>query len=205
MDLGHGHLALFGTMLLLASVPGASVIAVSARAAAGGFRQGLLATLGIMTGDLLFISLAALGMHVAADALGSLFSLIRAAGGGVMILLGLGMLRPRHGKAPHTSGQGGAHSSFVMGFLLTLGDQKALLFYLGILPAYADRTDVAFASLAGLVALMVLAIGIPKLLYAAVAAHAGARASRPRGVGLTRIAGFVLICTGVAAMILAFV
>lgn len=81
---------------------------------------------------------------------------------------------------------------------LILGDQKALLFYLGFFPAFGDLTTLTLAD-AGLVcAAAIGAVGGVKLAYAALAARAG-RVLVPRaGRWLNRLAAAVLVLVGMA-------
>ena len=66
--------ALFGSMMVLAFIPGISVLVVSARSAASGFTHGVFTTIGIVTGDIIFIILAIYGLSVLAEFMGSRFS-----------------------------------------------------------------------------------------------------------------------------------
>ncbi|MCB1762765.1 MAG: hypothetical protein KDI27_06455 [Gammaproteobacteria bacterium] len=63
-------LTLFGTMVLLAAVPGVSVMTVVASTAAGGCRQGVWTTLGIVAGDTVVILIALVGASSLVYALG---------------------------------------------------------------------------------------------------------------------------------------
>jgi threonine/homoserine/homoserine lactone efflux protein len=79
-----------------------------------------------------------------------------------------------------------------------LGDQKAILFYLGILPAFLDLTAVSVLDAGLIVAIAAVAVAGPKLVYAYLAARAGrtfqsARLSR----ALNIVAGGVMIGVGV--------
>ena len=74
-------IALFGSMIVLAFIPSVSVLVVSARSAANGFTHGVFTTIGIVTGDIIFIILAIYGLSVLAEFMGSRFSLIKYPGG----------------------------------------------------------------------------------------------------------------------------
>lgn len=192
-------LALAGAMALLAAVPSLSVLAVTARAASGGFRQGALATLGIVVGDLLFIVLAIFGLVLLAEALGELFVLVRWLGAAWLVALGILLWRmaPPAGDAPPAAPTSGL-ASFLAGLLLTLGDQKAILFYLGFLPAFVEVGRLTLADAALVCAAAIVAVGGVKLAYAAAAARAG-RALGPRaGRWLNRLAAVVLVLAGLA-------
>ena len=80
-------------MITGALVPGVSVLVVSARSATLGFFHGVLATLGIIVGDILFVLIALFGLSLLADIMGSHFDLIRYLAGLYLIWLGITLLR----------------------------------------------------------------------------------------------------------------
>lgn len=194
-----GLLALFAATATLAAVPSASVIAVSARAAAGGFRHGLYTTLGVTAGDLVFLMGAFLGLSAVSSFLGEAGAAwVSLVCGAYLIFLGGLFLRPPDQTTPEQAiPEGGPAASFLLGLAITLGDQKAVLFYAGFLPAFVDvngltRWDCVLVSMAILAPLTLV-----KLLYAAAASRAGMRVS-PRLAGrLGRVAACVLVAVGV--------
>lgn len=190
--------ALTGAMAVLAAVPSISVLAVTARAATGGFAQGAWTTLGIVVADLLFIVLAIFGLVLLAEALGEWFVLVRWLGAAWLITLGVLLWR----SVPPAAAAGRAapssrFASFLAGLLLTLGDQKAILFYLGFFPAFVDLPTLTLAD-AGLVCgAAIAAVGGVKLAYAALAARAGPTFGLRAAHGINRLAAGVLVLAGV--------
>lgn len=167
-------LALFAAMALLAAVPSVSVLAVSARAATFGFGHGALTTAGIVLGDLIFVLLAVFGLALLAEALGPAFVWVKYAAGAYLLWLGFVIWRTRKRKAELGSEFLASRlSSFMTGLLITLGDQKAVLFYLGFLPAFLDLSALGPADIGIIVGVTVVAVGGVKLGYAGAAAHAG--------------------------------
>lgn len=165
-------LALFGAMIVLALIPSVSVLAVTARAAASGFGHGACTALGIVAGDIVFIAVAILGLSVLAEVLGELFVLVKYLGGAWLIWLGIDLWRPRTRAADDGRVNGTSWlSSFMTGLLITLADQKAILFYLGFFPAFIELSAITPLDVALLIAVMVVAVGGPKLGYAWVAAR----------------------------------
>lgn len=194
----YDAIALFGVMAVLALVPGVSVLAVSARAAAFGFSHGIAATLGIVAGDVIFIVIAIFGLSVLAEAMGELFVLIKYLGGAYLIWLGIMLWRsiPKVVKTEPKS-EASLFSSFMAGLLITLGDQKAILFYLGFLPAFIDLSKLSYAD-AGLVLLLAtMAICLAKLGYALIAVKAGAFIDSKANQGLNIAAGSIMAAVGV--------
>ncbi|MEX1153956.1 LysE family transporter [Parvibaculum sp.] len=189
-----GMAALFGAMALLAAVPSVSVLIVSARAAAGSLAHGALAAAGIVAADILFILLALFGLALAADALGGAFHWLKYAAALWLVWLAIGLIRA---NAAAPAGPAPAAptplSSFMAGFLLTLGDQKAILFYLGFFPAFLDLAAMTAADAALIVLIAIVAVGGVKLAWAFAAARAGGIAGAKAGRGLNLAAATALI------------
>lgn len=93
--------------------------------------------MGIVIGDIIFILIAIWGLSLLAETLSSLFFLIKYLAGAYLIFLGISLLRvqPKQVEAGEVM-QSALTSSFLTGLFITLGDQKATLFYLGFFPAF---------------------------------------------------------------------
>lgn len=189
-------------MIVLAAMPSLSVIAVTARAAAAGFRQGAWVTLGIVAGDTVFIVLAISGLQWLAAVLGDGFVWLKYLGGAYLLWLGFRLWRAEPAvDAQAAGGAGAAASSFMSGLLLTLADQKAILFYLGFFPAFVDLAALTRADALAVVIIAVVAVGGGKLAYAAAAGRAGAVIGPQLGRMLNRVAGGLLLVVGVYLML----
>ncbi len=189
-------------MIVLAAIPSLSVIAVTARAAAAGFRQGAWVTLGIVAGDTVFIVLAISGLQWLAAVLGDGFVWLKYLGGAYLLWLGFRLWRAEPAvDAQAAGGAGAAASSFMSGLLLTLADQKAILFYLGFFPAFVDLGALTRADALAVVIIAAVAVGGVKLAYAAAAGRAGAVIGPRLGRMLNRVAGGLLLVVGVYLML----
>lgn len=198
--------ALFGSMMVLAFIPGISVLVVSARSAASGFTHGVFTTIGIVTGDIIFIILAIYGLSVLAEFMGSRFSLIKYLGGAYLIWLGINLWRSRPGTGKIQNNiEPSILSSFLTGLFITLGDQKAILFYLGFLPAFLDLSSVTLADTGIIILITTLAVGGAKLVYACMADRASRLLSSPSATKTINIvAGTVMIGVGVVLAVKTF-
>lgn len=196
---GSSIALLFGTMLVLTIVPGPSDFAVVARAAGSGFRHGLLMIGGIIAADFLFILLAVYSLSMVAERWGGLFAVVQYLCAAYLVWLGFGMLRttPGSADAPETDGFSGL-SSFVSGLLITLGDPKAILFYMGLLPAFVELSSISLADTLTIMVTATIAIASVKTVYAYLADRArrffeNSAAQRTLDIA----AGVVLMGTGV--------
>ncbi len=189
-------------MALLAAVPGASVVAISARAAGAGFVHGAVTALGVVVGDLLYILLAILGLTLLVETLGRALSVMNYLA--AVLLIGLGtclwVTTTRLQSARYADRQDGSASllaSFTAGLLITLADQKAILFYLGFLPAFIDLATLTPAQVILIMATSGAAVGGVKLVYAWLGARAGNVCRPEHGSVIKRIAAILLIIAGV--------
>lgn len=189
-------------MILLAIVPSVSVLAVTARAAAFGFSHGLFTAIGIVIADILFILVAVYGLALIAEMMGDQFRLVQYLGSAYLIWLGISMWRAdTRTRSADGVAQSSWLSSFLSGFLITLGDQKAILFYLGFFPAFIDLSTMTPTDTLIIVIIAILGVGGAKLVYAFLAARASllfANSSALRGLNI--LAACVMILVGVALL-----
>ena len=192
-------LALIVAIFVLAITPGPGVFAIVARALAQGFRPTLVFISGVIAGDLVYLVLAALGLSVLATQYSEAFGLLKIAGGLYLIYLGVQTWRSaKHvdiGLTP--TPERGRGRSFMSGLSLTLGNPKAVVFYVAFLPAFMDLSALSTAGLieAGLVVSATLFAVLAG--YAALAARARRLFRSNRAVkNLHRGAGGLMIGAG---------
>lgn len=195
--------ALSGVMVVGAMIPSVSVLTVSARSAALGFVHGVLTAAGIVLGDVVFILIAIYGLSVLAAWLDSRFILIQYLGAAYLIWLGIALWRSRPAiGADENKSSSSLFASFLSGLLITLGDQKAIWFYLGFFPAFLDLTRLSFFDTGIIVAIAIIAVGAPKVVYAYMACRTGRMFGISRvSITLNRITGSVMIAVGSFVMI----
>lgn len=193
-------LALFGTMLLISAVPGPSDIAVIARALAN-FRQALWMIVGIIVADAGLIVLAVYStsaMSTMSTTFAPILLWLKWLGAAFLCWLGIQLLRTKPEKLAITGVNTTAFNSFSSGFLITLGDPKALLFYLSLLPVFINLQTATITDALMILGAATVAIAGVKITYAYLAQHAlrllNQTEYRQR---LNRIAGLVLMGTGI--------
>ena len=191
--------ALFSFMIIGALIPSVSTLAVVARSAAFGFTHGLFTSLGIVVGDIIFILIAIYGLSILADLMGDHFYLIQYLGGTYLIWLGILLWRTKtKTDTPEAGNSASIASSFMTGLLITLGDQKAILFYLGFFPAFIHLTTFTVADTGIILLVTLVGVGTPKLVYAFMANKASRMLKDTRAThALNMFAGVVMIGVGV--------
>ncbi len=198
LTLGNS-LALFGAMVVLASLPSLSVMIVVTRSATFGLRHGLATAAGIVLGDLVLMTIALLGLTVLAQSMEGLFRWVKLFGGAYLVWMGVRVWRARVATAEvQTVLRASLVSSLVAGLALTLGDQKAVLFYLAFFPAFMDLETLTGGDMAVIVAITVVAVGGAKCVYAALAGQVKTRMKPGMSRVLNRIAGGVMVMAGIA-------
>ena len=191
--------ALFSAMIVLASIPSISVLAVTTRAAASGFIHGVFTTIGIVLGDIIFIIIAIWGLSFLAETMGNLFVLIKYLGGAYLIWLGIRLCRSKSQEmeTEEVVKSSSLLSSFMTGLLITLADQKAILFYFGFFPAFLDLSKISYIDTGIIIAIATLAVGGVKLGYAFMADRARLLISSKFRNRINIAAGCVTIAVGV--------
>jgi leucine efflux protein len=118
--------------------PGPGSMFVARTAASAGVRTGRSAMLGIMVGDACLIVLSLLGISALFTAYPSLFHIIRLAGAGYLILLGIQsfLVKPKR-HSPHS--QNGV-LSFRRAVGITLLNPKAVFFFMAFFPVFIKST-----------------------------------------------------------------
>lgn len=189
-------LALTATVAVAALTPGPAVTAIVARAIADGPRPALAINAGVVTGDLLFFTLAAAGMAAAAHSLGDMFAALRILGALYLVWQGVSLWRAEPRIA--TTGRAGHERHFWRnygaGLLLMFGHVQAMLFYAALMPGFVDLATLSWADFALLALMLVVVIGGVNTGYALLASRArrffaNLRAQR----ALLRVAGTMML------------
>ena len=166
MSLTDGF-ALALAMVILALVPGPAVFAVIARAMTSGFTQGVAVSMGIVAGDFVFILLAIFGLSMIAEYMGELFIIIKYLGACYLIWLGIKCWRESSKQlAIEAEEFGTLKQSFVSGLAITLGNPKAIFFYISLFPAFIELKQVTTIEIFILLGLAAVTIGGVNVTYA---------------------------------------
>ncbi|MBN8429383.1 LysE family translocator [Microbulbifer salipaludis] len=192
-------LALFSAMVVLAAIPGPGTFAVMARAAGGGMLHGAVASVGIVLGDYVFIALCLSGLAYVADVMGGAFVVIKYLGAAYLIWLGISLLRARGSRAEITQGaKKSLASSLLLGLTTTLGNPKAILFYLSFFPAFLPLGSITAIDTLIIFAVVTIAVVGVMLMYAWATVHTRKLLqNRKESRVLNLLGGSLLIGSGV--------
>lgn len=128
-----------GALFLTVIIPSPGVLACVSRALASGFEMAIFLSLGIMLGDMFFIFMAINGLAVIAEYLGELFTFIKYFGALYLIWLGFKSWTSKIEIDSSKDKKITTRSScFLSGLTITLGNPKAIVFYLSLLPTFLN-------------------------------------------------------------------
>jgi threonine/homoserine/homoserine lactone efflux protein len=142
---GIHDLALFiAAGLLLNITPGADFLFILGRSAAGGFKAGVWAALGVSAGCCVHIVAAALGLSALLATSAAAFAVVKWVGAAYLVYLGVSLLIKRSGLTPDVRQQAQGTSMrrvFWQGFLTNVLNPKVALFFLAFVPQFIDAAS----------------------------------------------------------------
>ncbi|WP_017295549.1 LysE family translocator [Geminocystis herdmanii] len=194
----HSTLSLFIAIVLLALIPSVSVLAVSLRSVTYGFTHGVLTTMGIVSGDIIFILLAIYGLTFLSEITGNFFTFLKLLGGGYLIWLGIGLWKAKSQEINLEINQKSSFiASFLMGLFISLGDLKAIFFYLSFLPAFVDLSTISIMDTLIIIAMATIGVGGTKLIYALMGDKTSYLLKKSQMMKtINRVAGTLIISIG---------
>jgi len=200
LTLAWTDLALYaGAVLVLFLTPGPVWMALAARALSGGFRAAWPLALGVVVGDAIWPFLAILGVSWIVSSVAGLMSALRFVAAVMFISMGV-MVLLRAGKplaADSRLTRPGQWAGFMAGLAVILGNPKAILFYMGLLPGFFDLTRVTALDVAAIVAISMVVPLSGNIVMALFIGRMRALLSSPRALRRSNIvAGLALIVVG---------
>lgn len=192
----HSYVIYCTLYAICVAVPGPGVVAIVARALGSGFRSTIPAALGTVVGDAVWMTLSAFGLAAIATAMGQWFLIIKYAGALYLVYMGYKYWRAEVGEMPDVL-PASTRQSFFSQLSLTLGNPKAMAFFLAILPTVVDLNHLNAIGYGQL--LLATAVLIPAIMLSYAAAAAQVRVfltSRRARKGINRTAAVVMIGAG---------
>jgi threonine/homoserine/homoserine lactone efflux protein len=197
-----GLLVFAAAYALAVASPGPGIAAVVGQVLGRGIRTAPSLIAGILTGDLIWFTCAALGLAALAQAYAGIFLAIKWVGVAYLVFLAWKMwTSPVDALQASADRKDISHGQlFISGLSLTLGNPKAIAFFMALLPAIVDLAQLSVAGVAE-VALLIAIILPTVLLGYALFAHAARGVFRsPRAMKtLNRVSGTAI--AGAAAAI----
>jgi threonine/homoserine/homoserine lactone efflux protein len=137
---GPSTIALFAVAALaLLVIPGPSVLYIVTRSVDGGRAAGLASVLGVHLGTLVHISAAALGISALLASSATAFNVVKFAGAGYLIIIGLRRIMGRDASGDDVRPQPAPLRRVIAhGVVVNTLNPKTALFFLAFLPQFID-------------------------------------------------------------------
>ncbi|MEP3115997.1 LysE family translocator [Nisaea sp.] len=182
MDLSS--LLVFAVALALAAgSPGPSLAALVAQVLARGWRAVMPFLVAMWLGELVWLTMAIIGLAAIAEAFHSAFLVIKWIGVGYLAYLAYRMwTAPVDTVGARKPEPRSGLKMFFSGLSVTLGNPKIMLFYLALLPTLIDLGSVSFGDWASISVTLVLVLAAIDLGYVVMAAGARNLMRSPRAV-----------------------
>ena len=198
----HAYLLYCGVYAIAVAVPGPGVMAVIARVLGNGFRSSFSAIAGTVVGDWFLMTLSALGLAMVARAMGGLFLIVKLAGAAYLIYLAYRHWTAKVGVENELVAPATARDGFLSMLFLTIGNPKAIAFFVALLPTVVDLHALRLPGYLQLASVTVIMIPSVLLTYAAVASRfsglvTGAKARKT----INRTAAVVLAGAGLGVAV----
>ncbi|MCB2128692.1 MAG: LysE family translocator [Rhodobacteraceae bacterium] len=194
-----------GAVGLLWLTPGPVWVAITARALSGGFASAWPLAVGVALGDILWPTVAIFGLSWIIDQFDDFLLVLRYVASAVFIVMG-GLLI-RHAGTPISSDskltRPGRLAGFSAGIIAILGNPKAVLFYMGVLPGFFDLRHATAPDVAVILMASFLVPLVGNLMLAGLMGTARGLLRSPRALWwINMSSGTLLIAVGIAILLI---
>ena len=202
MTLATSDLVLYAiAVLILFLTPGPVWVALLARAMSGGFQAALPLALGVAVGDAVWPIIAILGVSWVVNEIDGIMTILRYVAAVVFLVMGVSLTLKSENILDSDSRltRPGMWAGFIAGVIVILGNPKAILFYMGVLPGFFDLIKVTFLDAVVIVTVSISVPFLGNLLLASFVNRARVFLQSPRVVRrINTVSGVMLIAVGTA-------
>lgn len=191
-----------GALLIAAASPGPGVAAITARVLGRGMQGAFAFTAGLATGDVVWLTLAALGLSAIAQTFTGVFLLIKYAGAAYLLYLAWRMW-----TAPAIAHDLSAKQPdvkplrlYLAGLAVNLSNPKAALFYLALLPTIIETATIDWLGWLELLVVTLAVLAVVFGSYVLLANCTRALFTTPRAMRLVNRGSGVLMASAAAAV-----
>lgn len=189
-----------GGMAALWVVPGPVWVALTARALTGGFASAWPLAVGVAIGDAVWPLAAIFGLTWILSVYGGFLDALQWVAAAIFVIMGLMLLR-KSGEVSTDSRltRPGRLAGFVTGVAVVIGNPKAILFYMGMLPGFFDLARLEGWDIAAILAISAAIPMAGNLGLALFIDRARALLASPESVKrINTVSGILLIGVGIA-------
>ncbi len=196
----HELLLYAGGMAVLWAIPGPVWVALTARTLSGGFQSAWPLAVGVALGDLIWPLTAIFGLSWILSLYGDFLGIMRWVAAVTFIVMGILLTRKPAAKpdSDRRLNRPGMWAGFAVGVAAVIGNPKAILFYMGVLPGFFDLGRVNGWDIAAILATSALVPMMGNLGLALFIDRARLLLSSPQAVKrVNTTAGVMLIGVGI--------
>lgn len=189
-----------GGLLILFLTPGPVWVALIARSVSGGFHAALPLALGVVVGDVIWPLIAILGLSWIVGQFASSMTVLQWVASLIFMIMGGLLIRTADQKISTDSRltRPGMWAGFVAGVAVILGNPKAVLFYMGVLPGFFDLASLTRVDIAAICFLSMAVPLVGNLVPGLSVARTRRLLSSPTALRRMNIgAGILLILVGI--------
>ncbi|MDM7968211.1 MAG: LysE family translocator [Paracoccaceae bacterium] len=185
-----------GAILILFLTPGPVWVALTARALSGGFASAWPLAVGVVLGDILWPLLAILGVAWIVSVFDGFMTVMRYVAAGMFLFMGVMLIR-HAGATIGTDSRltrPGRLAGFMAGVAVIVGNPKAVLFYMGVLPGFFDLTKITWLDVMAILAISCTIPLLGNLLMALSVDRARRLLTSPSALRQVNIVAGILLC-----------
>jgi threonine/homoserine/homoserine lactone efflux protein len=189
-----------GALIILFMTPGPVWVALLARSLSGGFQAAWPLAIGVAIGDILWPLVAVLGVAWLVSEFAGFMDVLKYVAVLVFMLMGAALIRNADHALDANSRlmRSGRWAGFLAGVAVIVGNPKAALFYMGILPGFFDLSRVTQFDMVAICTLSFMVPLVGNLVLAAFVDRVRGLLKSPAAVRrMNIIAGCLLIGVGV--------
>jgi len=189
-----------GALFALFLTPGPVWVALIARAMSSGFAGAWPLALGVVVGDVIWPIAAILGVGLLMSIYAEFLTVLRFIGAAIFLLMGIALIR-HHDKSIVQDSRltaPGAWAGFIAGLLVILSNPKAILFYMGILPAFFDFETLTLWDMVAICTLSALVPLIGNLILGLFVGQIRTLMTSPKALSRMNLgSGILLVLVGI--------
>ena len=186
-------------VLILFLTPGPVWIALLARSMSGGFQAAWPLALGVAVGDAIWPILAILGVSWLVNEIDGVMVLLRFSATLIFLIMGTFLIF----KGDRNLGENsrltrpGISAGLAAGIFVILGNPKAIIFYMGVLPSFFDLKDITGLDIVAIVSVSVATPLLGNLILAGFVNKIRSVLISSRAVArINKVSGSLLIFVG---------
>lgn len=203
MTIGLTELAIYAlALVVLVMTPGPVVVALIARTLSTGWRSAMPLSFGVALFDMIWPLLAIFGLAVIVQVYGEAMLILRYFGAAILIWMGWRLWTGRKGMQESNPDPAlmrkNAWEGFVAGLLVSAGNPKAILFFVGVLPNLFDLQSLNWLDITVIVIASAVVPFLGNCVWTIAANQARRIVSKPSAVRrVNQVSGATLTGAGI--------